>query len=60
MLGFFEIIGNKGVSIELQLLQSMKIHNVFHPNLLQKVSTNPLTNQINELLPLVIINNEEE
>ena len=48
MLSFFEVIGNKGVSIELQLPQSMKIHNVFHPNLLQKASTDHLTNQVNE------------
>ena len=58
MLGPFEVIGNKGVSVELQLLQSMKIHNVFHPNLLRKVSTDRLTNQVKELMPLVIINNE--
>ncbi len=38
----------------------MKIHNVFHPNLLQKASMDSLTYQINEPLPLVIINNEEE
>ena len=38
----------------------MKIYIVFHPNLLQKVFIEPLTNQVNELLPLVTINNEEE
>ncbi len=38
----------------------MKIHNVFHPNLLQKASTDLLTNHVNKLPPLVIINNEEE
>ena len=60
MLGPFEVIGNKGVSVELQLPQSMKIHNVFHPNLLRKASTDPLTNQVNEPPPPIIINNEEE
>ena len=60
MLGPFEVIGNKGVSVELQLPQSMKIHNVFHPNLLRKASTDPLTNQVNEPPPPVIINNKEE
>ncbi len=59
MLSSFEVIRNKGVSVELQLPQSMKIH-VFHPNLLRKISTDPLTNQVNELLSPVIINNEEE
>ena len=38
----------------------MKIHNVFHPNLLQKTSTDPLTNQVNEPPSPFIINNEEE
>ncbi len=47
MLGPGEVIENKGVSVELQLPQSMKIHNVFHLNLLQKASTDPLTNQVN-------------
>ncbi len=60
MLSPFEVIRNKGVSVELQLPQSMKIHNVFYPNLLQKASTDPLTNQVNEPSPPVIINNEEE
>ncbi len=60
MLGSFEVIGNKRVSIELQLPQSMKIHNVFHPNLLQKALTDSMTNQVNEPPPPVIINNEEE
>ncbi len=60
MLGPFEVIGNKGVSMELQFPQSMKIHNVFHPNLLRKASTDPLTNQVNKPPPPIIINNEEE
>ena len=34
MIGPFEVIGKKGISLELQLPQAMKIHNVFHPNLL--------------------------
>ncbi len=38
----------------------MKIHNVFHPNLFRKASTNPLTGQINKPASLVIINNKEE
>ena len=38
----------------------MKIHNVFHPNLLQKTSIDPLTGQVNEPAPLVIIDNEKE
>ena len=60
MIGPFEVIGKKGISLELQLPQAMKIHNVFHPNLLQKASTDPLTGQVNKPAPPVIINNEEE
>lgn len=59
MLGFFKVIGNKKLSIEFQLPQLIKIHNVFQPNLLLKVLTNLLTNQVNEPLSLIIINNEE-
>ena len=60
ILGLFEVIKNKGVFVELQLPQSIKIHNVFHPNFLQKPLTNSLTNHVNEPLPPVIINNEEK
>ena len=60
IFGFFEVIGNKKVSVELQLPQSIKIHYVFYPNLLQKALTNLLTNQVNEPPPLVIINNKKK
>ena len=60
MIGFFDVIGKKGISLKLQLPQTMKIHNVFYPNLLQKASTDPLTGQVNEPAPPVIIDNEEE
>ena len=60
MIGPFEVIGKKNISLELQLPQTMKIYNVFHPNLLQKTSTDPLTGQVNEPAPPVMINNEEE
>lgn len=44
IFNFFKVIGSKRVSVELQLPKFIKIHNIFQPNLLQKVSTNPLTN----------------
>lgn len=60
IIDFFEVIGKKSISLELQLPQTMKIHNIFHPNFFQKTSTDPLTGQINKSAPWVIINNEEE
>ena len=33
IIGFFDIIEKKSISLELQLPQAMKIHNVFHWNL---------------------------
>ena len=60
MLILFEVIGNKEVSIELQLPQSIKIHNIFYFNLLRKTLTDPLTNQVNELPLPIIINNKEK
>ena len=59
MLRFFEVIGIKRVFVKLQLPQSIKIHNIFHLNLLQKTSIDPLTNQVNEPPPPFIINNGE-
>ena len=60
MPSLFEVIRNKRVFIELQLPQSIKIYNVFHPYLLQKTSTDLLINQPNEPLPPVIINIKEK
>ena len=34
MIDPFDVIGKKSILLELQLPQAMKIHNVFHPNLL--------------------------
>ena len=60
MIGCFEVIGKKSISLELQLPQAIKIDNVFHPNLLQKASTDLLTGQVNESAPPVIISNEKK
>ena len=60
MMDFFEVIGKKNILLELQLLQAIKIHNIFHLNLLWKASTNPLTSQLNQSAPPVIINNKEK
>lgn len=60
MIGLFEVIKKKNISLELQLPQVIKIYNVFHPNLLQKTSIDLLISQVNEPAPLVIINNKNE
>ena len=60
MIGLFEVIGKKSILLELQLPQAMKIHNIFHPNLLQKASTDLLTGQVNESVSSIIINNKVE
>lgn len=60
MIGSFEVIKKKDISLTLELLQIMKIHDVFYLNLFQKATTNPLTGQVNKLALPVIINNEEE
>ncbi len=38
----------------------MKIHNIFHLNLLQKASTDLLTDQVNEAASSMIIINEKK
>ena len=38
----------------------MKIHNIFHPNLLCKAATDPLPSQQNSLPPPTVINDKKE
>ena len=60
MLGPFPIVKKVGTSYELQLPQTMKVHNVFHSNLLRKDPGNPLPGQIQEPPgPIVTADNEE-
>ena len=44
----------------LDLPHTMKIHDVFHPNLLRKAATDPLPSQQNSSLPPTVVNNKEE
>lgn len=48
--GFFTVIWNKKDFVSLQILQSIKIHNVLHPNLLQTILLYLSSNEKNQLL----------
>ena len=48
MLGPYPIISKHGISYKLQLPASMRIHDVFHPNLLRKDPGDSLPDQIAE------------
>lgn len=60
MINPFKVIGKNSILLELQLPQAIKIHNVFHPNLLWKASIDPLIGQVNKPIPSIIINNKEK
>ena len=44
----------------LNLPTSIRIHDIFHPNLLQTATTNPLPGQHNKPEPLIVIDGEEK
>ena len=48
------------LSCQLDLPTFMKIHDVFHPTLLQKTSDNPLLGQHNDFAPPVIVDDKEK
>ena len=60
MISPYKIKRLVGSSCQLDLPTSIKIHNVFHPNLLRKASTDPLPGQHNDPAPPVIIDNKKE
>ena len=60
MISSYKVEKLVGLSYWLDLPTSMRIHDLFHPNLLQPVATNPLPGQHNESEPPVVINGEEE
>ncbi len=60
MTGPFEITRQIGNLYEVKLLETMKIHNVFSLDYLQKVANNPLPGQVNNPLPLIVVNTEQE
>ena len=60
MAGPFEITRQIGNSYEVKLPETMKIHNVFSLDCLQKAADNPLLGQVNNPLPLIVVNTEQE
>src|SRR5256885_14668777 len=60
MLGPLKVLAVVGTSYRLQLPVTMRIHDVFHPNLLRKAAEDPLPGQKNEPPEPVIVDDEEE
>ena len=60
MIGPYKVKELVGSFYWLELLHTMKIYDVFHPNLLQKAAINPLPGQRNSPPPLIVGNNKEE
>jgi hypothetical protein len=60
MAGLYSIIYKIGNSYKVELLESIKIYNIFSPDRLRKAANNPLPGQKNKSLSLIeIISNKE-
>jgi len=60
MLDSFQIINFVDSFYKLKLLKTMCIHDVFHSELLRFAVNNSLSDQKNELLRSIVINDEDE
>ncbi len=60
MLDSFKITDSVDFFYKLKLSETMHIHDVFHSKLLHSVVDDSLSDQKNELLKLIIINDEDE
>ena len=59
IIGPYQVKELVGSSYRLELPTSMKMHDVFHPNLLRKAGTDPLPGQHHEPEPPVMIDDEQ-
>ena len=60
MLEPFTNLGPVGSSYKLELSDSMRVHDVFHPDLLRPAANDSLSDQKNESLNSIVINDEDE
>ncbi len=60
MLGSFTNLGLVGSSYKLELPESMRVHDVFHPDLLRPAVDDPLPGQKNEFPDPIVVNDEDE
>ncbi len=60
MLGSFTNLDLVDSSYKLKLPESMRVHDVFHPDLLRPAADDPLPGQKNEPPDSIVINDEDE
>ncbi len=60
MLDSFTNLGLVDSSYKLELSESMRVHDVFHPDLLRSVADDPLPGQKNEPSGPIVVNDEDE
>ncbi len=60
MLGLFTNLGPVGSSYKLELPETMRVHDVFHPDLLRPAADDPLPGQKNEPPESIVVNDEDE
>ena len=59
-IGPYKVTELVGSSYQLELPESMRIHDVFHPSLLRPAAKDPLLGQYNNPPPPVVVNDKEK